>query len=65
MDPLSEAILKALLKDPTMKSLTFSGTHWVWEIVRILLAQKTDLPVVEKDVAMLEDVFPEDIEVSL
>lgn len=37
----------------------------MWEIVRFLLAGTTDLPVIEKDVAMLEDVLPEDLEAQV
>ncbi|XP_076456449.1 sulfotransferase 1A1-like [Babylonia areolata] len=31
-----------------------SGTHWVWEMTRMLLEGKTDLPLVEKDDFMIE-----------
>lgn len=40
------------------------GTHWVWEMVRFLLAGTTDLPVIEKDEGMIEFKVPEELEVS-
>ncbi|GFO29621.1 sulfotransferase family cytosolic 1b member 1 [Plakobranchus ocellatus] len=39
-----------------------SGTHWVWEMVRLLQAGTTDVPLVEKDDGMIEDVVPETLE---
>ncbi|XP_005101232.1 sulfotransferase family cytosolic 1B member 1 [Aplysia californica] len=39
-----------------------SGTHWVWEMVRLLLAGTTDVPVVEKDDGMIEFILPEELE---
>ncbi|CAG5133377.1 unnamed protein product [Candidula unifasciata] len=39
-----------------------SGTHWVWEMVRFLLAGTTDLPVIEKDEAMMEFKLPQELE---
>ncbi|RUS70346.1 hypothetical protein EGW08_021888 [Elysia chlorotica] len=39
-----------------------SGTHWVWEMARLLLAGKTDVPMIEKDDGMIEDVLPDKLE---
>uniref|UniRef100_A0A0B6ZC73 Sulfotransferase domain-containing protein n=2 Tax=Arion vulgaris TaxID=1028688 RepID=A0A0B6ZC73_9EUPU len=39
-----------------------SGTHWVWEMVRILLAGTTDLQMIEKDDGMMEYTIPEELE---
>ncbi|GFS23757.1 sulfotransferase family cytosolic 1B member 1 [Elysia marginata] len=39
-----------------------SGTHWVWEMARLLLAGTTDVPTIEKDDGMIEDVFPDVLE---
>ncbi|KAK3801313.1 hypothetical protein RRG08_023584 [Elysia crispata] len=39
-----------------------SGTHWVWEMTRLLQAGKTDVPMIEKDDGMIEDVLPEKLE---
>ncbi|XP_041378163.1 sulfotransferase family cytosolic 1B member 1-like [Gigantopelta aegis] len=36
-----------------------SGTHWIWEMVRFLLAGNTTLEVVEKDDGFIE-IFPQD-----
>lgn len=37
----------------------------MWEMVRFLLAGTTDLPLIEKDEAMMEFKLPEQLEVSL
>lgn len=56
------ATFKARPDDVVICAYPKSGTHWIWEMVRVLIAGTTDVPQVEKDVGMIEDVLPEELE---
>ncbi|KAK0045578.1 sulfotransferase family cytosolic 1B member 1 [Biomphalaria pfeifferi] len=46
--------LKIREDDVILAGYLKAGTHWVWEILRMLLAGTTDVPLQEKDMGMME-----------
>ncbi|XP_059160873.1 sulfotransferase 1B1-like [Physella acuta] len=47
--------LKIRSDDVILAGYVKAGTHWVWEITRMLLANTTDVKLQEKDDCMIED----------
>ncbi|KAH9525688.1 Sulfotransferase 1C4 [Bulinus truncatus] len=46
--------LKIRSDDVILAGYLKAGTHWVWEILRMLLAGRTDVQLAEKDMCMIE-----------
>ncbi|CAL1537695.1 unnamed protein product [Lymnaea stagnalis] len=57
------ASLKLRNDDIILAGYLKAGTHWVWEILRMLCAGTTDIPLAEKDQCMVEQQAQADIDV--
>lgn len=56
------ASLKIRADDVILAGYLKAGTHWVWEILRMLSAGTTEIPLAEKDQCMIEQQAQDEID---